>query len=72
MTVSSRILKSSGILLAFFMERLASTAISTQIGFANVGTIEFRIGLLLVALDTNFPPEMLAHIASWGGTTCRV
>ncbi|KAM2034848.1 hypothetical protein TB1_037144 [Malus domestica] len=46
LTVPSRILKSSGILLAFFIERLASTAISTQIEFANVGTIKFWLGLL--------------------------
>ncbi|KAM1226278.1 hypothetical protein ACFX2J_005641 [Malus domestica] len=71
MTAPRRMPKSSGNLLAFFIERLASTAISTQIGFANVGTIELGLGLLLVAPDTNFPREMLALIASRRGTTCR-
>lgn len=70
-TAPSLMPKSSGILLAFFIERLESTAISIQNGFANVGTIEFGLGLLLVAPDTSFPLEMLALIASWSETECR-
>ena len=62
-TAPSLIPKSSGILLEFVKDRLATTIISIQNGFAKVGTEDARVELL-GAPETNFPLEMLALIAS--------